>query len=58
MMANDYGYDGISENMVRDIKQEAVSSGSSLYSSEEDAIGDVFSAGMSLMDMGYEMDGI
>ena len=43
------------ENVVKGIKQEAISSGSSLYGGEEDAMGDVFEG----LDLRYEqMEGI
>ena len=38
------------ENVVNGIKQETLSSGSSIYGGEEDGVGDVFEG----LDLGYD----
>lgn len=50
---NGYGGGGEGENVVNGIKQEIVSSGSSLYEVEEDAVGDVDFGGLALEYVGY-----
>lgn len=40
------------ENVVNGIKQETISSGSSIYGGEEDAVGDVFEG----LDLGYDVE--